>query len=209
MTRAPCSLAICTAATPTPEPAAITSTSSPGRDRRLARQHLPRGQERRRQRRRVGERQRLRLGDDVLRRHHHLLAVAARDVLAHEPEPAAQVVAPREALAAAPARVPGVDDDLVADGDAAHAGPHLVDGAGDVGAEAERVLELQVRQPVAHPDVEVVHGHGGDAHAHLAGSGVRLGQLLDGEDLGAPVFSQRRLRAFTRLRRFRRWVRRS
>jgi hypothetical protein len=44
-----------------------------------------------------------------------------------------------------------VDDDLVADAHAAHAGAQLVDGAGDVGAEEEGVLEVQVRQAAAHP----------------------------------------------------------
>ena len=85
----------------------------------------------------------------------------------------------------------GVDDDLVTDGDPVDARTDGVDGAGDVGAEEERILQLEVRQPLAHPEVDVIDRHCADAHAHLTRPHLRLGQLLDAKDLGTAVLSNR------------------
>ena len=115
--------------------------------------------------------------------------VAALRVLAEDLVVAAQVVVAAEARRAAPHDRPGLHDDLRADRPR-RARAERVDLAGDVGAEAVRVLELERGAAAADPDVEVIERDGADADAHLAGPGSGIGQLLEAEHLGAAVLAQ-------------------
>ena len=62
---------------------------------------------------------------------------------------------------------PGVDDHLVADGDALDAGADGLDHAGDVAAR--HVRQRRLGQPTRGPQVEVVEGARHDADLHLVG----------------------------------------
>ena len=59
-----------------------------------------------------------------------------------------------------------------------------VDDADRLGAGAGRQLGLEAVGATHRPQVVVVDGREQDPHAHLAGSGLGVGDVLDGEDLG-------------------------
>jgi hypothetical protein len=89
------------------------------------------------------------------------------------------------------ARVHRVHDDGIADPESFDLVPDRIDDAAHVGAEEKRVLQLEVRHPSPHPDVDVVERDRFDAHAHFAMTRLRLGQIFDDEDLGTAVRPER------------------
>jgi hypothetical protein len=113
--------------------------------------------------------------------------VAAVHVLSEDGVLAAEVVAPREASLADAARDARVNDDPVADLPGAGARPEGLHLADDVAAEAVRVLELEVRDAAANPEIEVVEGDGLHANPDLARPGLRKLEGLAEQNLGTPV----------------------
>src|SRR5436190_258659 len=73
---------------------------------------------------------------------------------------------------------------------AACARAQLLHDAGDVAAEAVRVLELEGRAAAADPQIHVVHRDRVDAHARLARAGGRELDRAPLEHLGAAVAVQ-------------------
>jgi hypothetical protein len=162
----------------------------PGPHLPLVDDHLPGGQKDERHRGDLREGQVAGVREQVGVRHDDVLRVAAVRVLAEDGVLPAQVVVPREALLTHAARDPRIDDDALSEAGAARAGADGLHLADHVGPEAVRVLELEAGQPATDPQIEVVEGHGPDANAHLARTGVRDVDGLADEDLGATVRAQ-------------------
>ena len=80
---------------------------------------------------------------------------------------------------------PRVDHDAVADGEAVDARPERLDDAGAVRAEDPGLRHR--REPLAHPDVEVVERRRREADEHLALARLGVGHVLVPEHLGAAV----------------------
>ena len=85
-----------------------------------------------------------------------------------------------EALRAAAARQPGLNDDLRA----------VLRRADDVRAEDVGVVQLERGSALPHPDVEMVERDSGDLDAHLPGARLGDRELLDAQDLGTAVLAK-------------------
>src|ERR1019366_9453484 len=158
-----------------------------GPDARLVDDHLPRGQKDERHRRDLREGEIARIREEVGVRHVEVARVASVRVLADDGVALAQVVLSGEAPLAYAARDAGADDDPGADVHPASARSERLDLADDVRSEAVRILELEVRHPAPHPEVEVVGGHRANPDARLPRP--RLGEVdgLAHEHLGPAV----------------------
>jgi hypothetical protein len=126
-----------------------------------------------RKRRGLLEAQSVRNRVDVRRGHGDQLRVRAVPVLADHVDPAA---ADLDA---------GIEDDALAELQAADAVAERLDHACAVGAEDARLRHRG--EPFADPDVEMVQRRGAQADEHLARPGLWIRSLLELEHLGAAV----------------------
>src|SRR5262249_44717725 len=97
---------------------------------------------------------------------------------------------PRETFLAAAARDAGVRHHLVADRDPGDARADGVDYSRHVGAEDERVAQLEVGQPASHEHVESVERHGLHPQAHLARPRRRIRPPPEAQHLGPAVLAK-------------------
>ncbi len=196
MTRAPQSLAICTAVEDTPPPTPMISTSWPARSWPCVTtiRHavmLVRMKEAASSNEIDAGRGRTLSPRTATSSARPPGRVLAQDAVAH-----AEAVLALGAELAAAAREVGIDRHPVADLDAGHLRADLGDLARDVAARPERQRRLERGDALADEEVEMVQGAGAHPHQHLAGLDLGVGDVLQLELVGtAELVERERLHA--------------